>query len=117
MPQSSSQISWVGTFQGFLLVLVGVITGPIYDRGYITPLVATGALLVVFGLMMTSLCTQYYQAILAQGLVAGMGTGCRFVPSVAIVSSYFTTKRAAAVGITAAGGSLGTCFWKLSIPG
>ena len=58
--------------------------------------------------MMTSLGTQYYQIVLAQGVCVGIGAGCLFVPSVAIVATYFTTKRALMIGIAAAGGSLGS---------
>ena len=38
-----------------------------------------------------------------------MGTGCAFLflPSVAIVATYFTSRRAVATGITASGGSIG----------
>ena len=46
--------------------------------------------------------------MLAQGLVVGVGDGCLFLPSVAIVSQYFTTKRALATGVAAAGSGLGT---------
>lgn len=105
--QSSSAISWIGTIQGFLIFLVGILTGPIFDRGYFRHLIFTGTFLVVVGMMMTSLGTQYYQIFLAQGVMVGLGTGCLFIPSVAIVATYFTTKRALMTGITAAGGSLG----------
>lgn len=102
-----SAISWIGTIQGFLLIVVGVITGPLYDLGYLHALIGFGSVLVVFGLMMTSIATEYYQVFLAFGLCVGLGAGCLFVPSVAIVATYFSTKRAAATGLTAAGGSVG----------
>ena len=102
-----SAISWIGTLQGFLLIFVGILTGPLFDRGYFRHLIFAGAILVVFGMMMTSICTAYYQLLLAQGICVGIGSGCLFVPSVAIVATYFTSKRALMTGITAAGGSIG----------
>ncbi|KAL8709928.1 MAG: hypothetical protein Q9220_005378 [cf. Caloplaca sp. 1 TL-2023] len=105
--QSSSAISWIGTVQAFLLIIVGVVSGPFYDRGYIRTLIVLGTLLVVFGMMMTSIATKYWEVLLAQGFCVGLGFGCLYIPSVAIVSTYFSTKRALAVGITSAGGSLG----------
>jgi MFS family permease len=105
--RSPSAISWIGTFQGFLLFLVGILTGPVYDLGYFRELIMAGTFLITFGMMMTSISTEYYQLFLAQGVVVGLGAGCLFVPSVAIASQYFTTKRALAVGLTASGGSLG----------
>jgi MFS family permease len=87
--------------------VVGIATGPLYDAGYFRPLIATGSFLVVFGMMMTSICTAYWQIMLAQAVCMGVGFGCLFVPSVAIVSTYFSTKKAFATGIAAAGSSLG----------
>ncbi|KAG6886760.1 hypothetical protein C0995_005119 [Termitomyces sp. Mi166 len=49
----------------------------------------------------------YYQAFLAQSLAAGLGGGLTYVPSVAVVSQYFTTKRALAMTIVASGASIG----------
>lgn len=104
---SPSAISWIGTIQGFLLFFVGVVVGPAFDKGYLRILIATGLFGVVFGLMMTSLATEYYQLFLAHGVCVGIGCAFLFLPSIAIVATYFTTKRAVATGITASGGSLG----------
>ncbi|KAJ5758182.1 uncharacterized protein N7511_006876 [Penicillium nucicola] len=110
---SSSSISWIGTVQGFLLLVVGVVVGPLFDRGYVSSLIAIGTFLVVFGLMMTSLSTEYYQIFLAHGVAVGMGCACVFLPSVAVVATYFTTHRALAMGITAAGGSTGATIYPI----
>jgi MFS family permease len=59
-----------------------------------------GTILVVFGYMMTSLCNEYYQFALAQGVCAGLGSGLLYVPALAFVSTSFTTKRPIAVGLT-----------------
>lgn len=104
---SASSISWIGTVQGFLLFLVGVFVGPIFDKGYLKTLIAIGSFLVVFGLMMTSLSTKYYQVFLVHGLAVGTGCAFLFLPSIAIVATYFTSRRAIATGITACGGSIG----------
>lgn len=63
--------------------------------------------MVVFGMMMTSISTSYWQIVLAQAMCMGIGLGCLFVPSVAIVSTYFSTRKAFATGIAASGSSLG----------
>ena len=104
---SPSDLAWIGSIQIFLLVAVGVVTGPLYDMGYFRALISTGSFLVVFGMMMTSLCTQYWQLVLAQGLVVGLGTGCLFVPGVAILPTYFSTRKALAQGLASTGSSLG----------
>ena len=112
--ETPSAISWIGTLQGFLLLIVGILTGPIFDRGYIRHLIVTGTFLVVFGMMMTSLCKSYYQILLAQGICVGLGAGCLFIPSVAIMATYFSSKRAFMTGITNAGGSIGINHLKVA---
>ena len=56
---------------------------------------------------MTSVCTHYWQFFLAQGVLAGIGAGLLFIPSVAVMSQYFLKKRALAIGIASLGGSVG----------
>ncbi|KAH9912458.1 major facilitator superfamily domain-containing protein [Fomitopsis serialis] len=108
---SASAISWIGSIQGFLLLLVGSLTGPIFDMGYTRVLMIVGSFLMVFSLMMTSLSTQYYEAFLALGVTFGLGSGCVFVPGVAIVSTYFNKRRGLAVGITTSGSSIGSVVY------
>lgn len=104
---SPSAISWIGSMQGFLLLTVSAFTGPVFDAGYNRTLLSLGSFLIVLGLVMTSLVKQYYQAFLAQGVCFGIGAGMIFVPSLAVVSTYFQRHRALAVGVTASGSSLG----------
>jgi MFS family permease len=111
--QSSSNISWVGSIQAFLVLVGGLISGPLYDRGLLRVLVALGAFLIVFGHMMLSLATQFWQVVLAQGFCIGLGAGLMFTPSVTVLQSYFNTKIGLASGIAAAGSSLGGIIYPI----
>ncbi|KAH8120925.1 hypothetical protein FP744_10000951 [Trichoderma asperellum] len=111
--ETGSTISWIGTFQAFLLIALSIFSGPIFDRGHLRELFWAGSFLVVFGLMMSSLATKYYQLFLSQGLCVGIGGGCLFLPCVAVASTYFTTKRALAIGIVASGGSVGSTIYPI----
>lgn len=66
--------------------------GPIYDSGYLRSLVAVGSVLVTVGMLMTGLCSQYWQLILAQGTVVGLGSGLLFLPSIAVSASVLRKK-------------------------
>ena len=57
--------------------------------------------------MMTSLCTQYWEVILAQAICIALGQGCFYIPSVALLPQYFSTKKGLATGVAASGSSLG----------
>ncbi|KAL2125021.1 hypothetical protein VTJ04DRAFT_1386 [Mycothermus thermophilus] len=100
---SASAISWIGSAQACLLFLVGVIAGPLYDAGYFRPLLWCGLTLTILGQFMTSLCTQYWQVMLAQGITMGVGMGMTFLPSAAILGQYFRKRRALALGLSSAG--------------
>ncbi|KAI9930678.1 hypothetical protein MW887_011433 [Aspergillus wentii] len=112
---SPSAISWIGSIQGFLLLFVGVLCGRAFDAGYFYPVVALGIILEVFGMMMTSLSTTYYQIFLAQGLCVGLGSGCLFTPAISLVGTYFSTRRSLATGIAASGSSVGGIVYPILI--
>ena len=90
-----------------MVLIVGSFTGPIFDRGYLRALLITGSFGVVFGHMMLSLCTTYWQTLLAQGFVIGLGGGCLYIPSIALLPGYFNTKLGLAIGLAASGSSMG----------
>ncbi|GAB7347977.1 hypothetical protein MBLNU459_g5480t1 [Dothideomycetes sp. NU459] len=110
---SNSNISWIGSIQAFLLCATTIFAGPIYDNGHPRILVMLGSFLVAVGMMTTSLCSAYWHLLLAQGLCVGIGAGCLFLPAIAIVPSYFTTKKAFAMGIAASGSSFGGIIYPI----
>ncbi|KAL2831552.1 major facilitator superfamily domain-containing protein [Aspergillus cavernicola] len=110
---TSSNISWIGSIQATMLLLVGFITGPIYDRGYLRALLITGSFGIVFGIMMLSLCKTYWEVLLAQGFCIGIGAGCLFVPCVSILPTYFSSKLGAALGLAASGSSFGGIIYPI----
>ncbi|KAL8944730.1 MAG: hypothetical protein Q9216_000299 [Gyalolechia sp. 2 TL-2023] len=111
--RSSFDISWIGSIQSFMLLVVGVFAGPMYDRGYLHALLIVGSFGVVFGHMMLSLCTEYWQVVLAQGFCVGLGAGCLFVPSVSILPTYFSTKIGLAIGLGSSGSSIGGTIYPI----
>ncbi len=74
--ETSSNISWIGSVQSVMLLVFGAVAGPIYDRGYLRSLLIVGSFLVVFGHMMLSLTHSFWEAVLAQGFVIGIGGAC-----------------------------------------
>jgi MFS family permease len=111
--ETSSNISWIGSLQAFLLLLVGSVSGPIFDRGYLRPLLVFGSFCTVFGYMMLSICKTFWQAVLAQGFLIGIGGGCLFTPAVAVLPGYFRKHLGLAVGLSAAGSSMGGVIYPI----
>ena len=110
---SAIDISWIDSIQGFLLMVVGVLTGPLFDHGYMNSMLLGGSTCTVLGIMMTSICTKYWQVILAQGVCIGLGAGCLFVPSLAVVSTFFVKRRAIATGIAVSGNAVGGVIYPI----
>ena len=96
-----------------MVPLLGAFVGPLYDRGYLKALLVIGSFGVVFGHMMLSICRTYWESLLAQGFVVGIGSGFLFVPAVAILSQYFTKKLGLAIGLAASGSSMGGIIYPI----
>ena len=90
------------------MISLGILAGPLYDYGYLRCLVAVGSGLVIVGMLMTGLCSLYWQLLLAQGVVVGLGSGFLFLPSIAVLPQYFEKRRALATGIGSSGSAVGT---------
>ncbi|KXN84420.1 Riboflavin transporter MCH5 [Leucoagaricus sp. SymC.cos] len=97
----SSQISWIGSFQLFLLLSSGLFTGRGFDAGYFYKIMLGGSALFVFCLFMLSIThsQQYYQVFLAQGLGIGLASGVTYVPGLAVLSHWFHKRRPLAIGL------------------
>ncbi|RDW75500.1 hypothetical protein BP6252_06642 [Coleophoma cylindrospora] len=104
---SSSTVAWIPSTQSFMLFFPGFIAGRLTDElGPRIPILL-GTFLHVFGLMMTSISTKYYQILLAQSICSGLGCCFLFYPIIAACGTWFFRHRALAFGIMVAGSSIG----------
>lgn len=103
----ASDISWVGSFEFFLVYFLRAFSGRATIAGYLRQTVALGLFLVVFGVFMTSMSTQYWQISLAQGICQGIGYGLLFCPTIGLISTYLTRKRALAISLQTSGAATG----------
>ncbi|KAJ3574979.1 hypothetical protein NP233_g1396 [Leucocoprinus birnbaumii] len=90
-----STISWIGSVNALLVISGGLVTGRLYDKGYLSYILTYGgAALIIVSLFTLSLAKpdHLYQNFLAQGVGHGIGAGLM---------------RALAMSIVAAGSSLG----------
>ena len=97
----------MGSVQIFLLFFVGTFSGRATDYGLFRITFLIGSILQLVGVFMTSMSTKYWQLFLAQGICTGLGNGLIFCPALSLLSTYFSKKRALAIGIGAAGTATG----------
>ncbi|RDW63988.1 hypothetical protein BP5796_10490 [Coleophoma crateriformis] len=112
---SSSTVAWIPSCEVCMMFIGGPIFGFIFDSYGPRYLLLGGTFFHVFGLMMTSLSTQYYQLILAQGICSAIGASAVFYPAMSCVSTWFFKNRAAAFGVMASGSSLGGVIFPIMI--
>ncbi|KAH7078453.1 major facilitator superfamily domain-containing protein [Paraphoma chrysanthemicola] len=104
---SPSTIAWIPSVQIFVMFFPGPIVGWVNDNHGPKYLLVFGTFFHVFGLMMTSLCDEYYQFFLAQGVCSPLGLNCIFQAATTTIPTWFLKKRGLAYGIMAAGSGLG----------
>ncbi|PLB44998.1 putative MFS monocarboxylate transporter [Aspergillus steynii IBT 23096] len=113
--ESQSTIAWLGAIAIFFIFSVSVISGAIQDvLGPRLPMII-GAVGMVFALMMTSLCKEFYQFLLAQGVLLGISMALLVCPMLGLVGQYIKVKRGLALGIVISGSSLGGVIWPIVI--
>ncbi len=104
---SSSNIGWIFSVYMFMAYFGGVFVGPIFDAYGVNTLCLIGSSVYCFSLMMVSLCTEYYQFMLALGIGCGIGSSLLITPMISIVSHWFLRYRGRALGAATVGGSIG----------
>lgn len=104
----ASTVSWIGSVQIFVNNCSCVVGGRLADAGLVRESVLAGSALVALGVFMTSLATQYWQILLAQGVCTGAGLGLIWMPCTAVVNSYFKKRRSFALALASAGSGTGS---------
>lgn len=99
----------------FMMFLGGPIFGKVFDNYGPRYLLLCGTFFHVFGLMMASLSTQYYQILLSQGVCSALGASAVFYASMSSVGTWFFKNRAAAFGVMASGSSLGGVIFPIMV--
>lgn len=104
--ESPSTISWIGSIQYSLVFFPGLIVGRLFDLGYFRVLFITSGLFLVVATFLAAQCTEYWQLLLSQGIMAGLGCGGLFTCSNSIIAHWFKKKRGRALGYMAVGSAL-----------
>ncbi|QPG73454.1 hypothetical protein FOA43_000765 [Brettanomyces nanus] len=113
---SVSTVSWIFSLYMFVSLFMGLFVGPLYDSFGSRWLLLGGTVFTFIGLFTCGACTQVYQFILSFGICTGIGTGLMMSPAISTVSSWFSKKkRAFALGLAQAGGSVGGMIFPIML--
>ncbi|CAK7264705.1 hypothetical protein SEPCBS119000_001130 [Sporothrix epigloea] len=112
---SSSTISWIPSLQIFFIMAMGPVVGRIFDAYGPRQIILVGTLLHVFGLMMASISTEYYQFLLSQGVCSAIGVSAIFQPALSCIPGWFNKRRGIAYGVLSTGSSLGGVIFPIML--
>jgi MFS family permease len=102
-----SAVSWIGSTQMLGHFSLGMFSGRALDGGLFYWVLIPGVVLGSLSMFMTSLCDQYYQLFLAQGILFGFACGLQFTPATSLVYTYFSSNKVVALAIVASGSATG----------
>lgn len=115
LPESNSTISWIGSTQACLMLVLGIFSGRAFDAGYFRPTVIIGLALQLFGIFAMSFAKNYWQLLLTHGICTGAGGGIFFIPIISLASTYFEKRRGVALGFVTTGNSIGGIVYPLIV--
>lgn len=112
---SDSKIGWIFSLWLFFMYVGSVQTGPVYDAYGPSVLLLPGCVGWTLSLFMLSLCSEYYQFILAFSVLGGISTSMIFNPSVTALGQWFNKRLSLATGVAFLGGSAGGVYVPLML--
>ncbi|KAI0742553.1 MFS general substrate transporter [Daedaleopsis nitida] len=102
-----STIAWIGSVQLWVFFFSGGFIGRVFDVYGPRVIMALGTAVYVVSILLTSTAVGYYDYLLAQGILSGLGVGMLFYPPLASISTHFQKYRATALGIAMVGSGIG----------
>ncbi|KAL6095252.1 slc16a6 [Pungitius sinensis] len=104
--ETNSRVSWVVSICVFVMTFSGPLSAVMTNRFGFQLVVMTGGFLIATGNIATSFTTSINQMYITYGVVAGLGYCLTFLPTVTILSQYFTRRRSLVVAVASTGESL-----------
>ncbi|PYH73363.1 MFS general substrate transporter [Aspergillus vadensis CBS 113365] len=100
----ASTIAWIPSFEVFFMLALGPIVGRLSDTFGPRAVIIGGSFFHIFGVMMASISTKYYQILLAQGVCSPIGLCAIAQPVLSVMPSWFNKRRGLAYGIISSSG-------------
>ncbi|KAH9924765.1 major facilitator superfamily domain-containing protein [Fomitopsis serialis] len=66
-----------------------------------------GVLMMTVALMLASIATKYWELLLSQGIMFGIGSSLAYIPAIGLPSQWFDKRRGLATGIASSGSGIG----------
>lgn len=80
-----------------------------------TQVLAVGILIQTLAYMLASICTEFWQVFICEGVMVGLSFAMIFIPATLILPTWFDKRKSAAMGLAVAGAGLGGVVFSLSL--
>ncbi|XP_040885506.1 monocarboxylate transporter 7-like [Toxotes jaculatrix] len=104
--ETNSRVSWIVSICVFVMTFNAPFSSVMTNRFGFQLVVMTGGLLISVGTISTSFTSSINQMYITYGLIGGMGYCLAFLPTVTILSQYFTRRRSLVTALASTGESL-----------
>ncbi|XP_034414200.1 monocarboxylate transporter 7-like [Cyclopterus lumpus] len=104
--ETNSRVSWIVSICVFVMTFNGPLSAVMTNRFGFQLVVMIGGLLIASGTIATSFTSSINQMYITYGLIAGLGYCLTFLPTVTILSQYFTRRRSLVTAVASTGESL-----------
>ena len=115
LDETPSTIAFIGGVQNFLTFFIGAFSGRLLDAGLFVPTLLVGAIFQLLGMFLMSVSKTFWQLMLTQGVLTGLGGGIFFTPSMGLMTTYFSSRRAFAIGLATTGNSVGGMIYPIVV--
>ncbi|XP_028991199.1 monocarboxylate transporter 7 [Betta splendens] len=104
--ETNSRISWIVSICVFVMTFNGPLSSMMTNRLGFQVVVVIGGILITVGTIATSFANSVNQMYITYGLIAGMGYSLTFLPTVSLLSQYFSRRRSLVTAVASTGESL-----------
>ncbi|KAG2019622.1 monocarboxylate permease [Coprinopsis cinerea AmutBmut pab1-1] len=111
---SPSAIAWIGSMQYSLVYIPGVFAGRLCDLGYFKVPFITGASIAVLAIFLIAESTKYWQLLVTQGIMLGLGAGICDGALFPVVAHWWYKRRGLVFGLAAVGASAGGAVYPIA---
>ncbi|XP_026870539.2 solute carrier family 16 member 6b isoform X1 [Electrophorus electricus] len=104
--ETNSRVSWVISICVFVMTFTAPLSTVLSNRFGYRPVVMLGGFLIALGTFATAFTYSVTQMYVTVGLVSGLGYCLTFLPTVTVLSQYFSKRRSLVTAVA----STGECF-------
>ncbi|TCD70263.1 hypothetical protein EIP91_004164 [Steccherinum ochraceum] len=104
---SPSTIAWIGSIQNAFVFFPGLITGRMFDKGYLKLPLAIASVVLVMSTFLIAQCSKYWHFLLCQGFATGICSGIIFGPMIGVLAHWFKKRKSVAFSLASLGSAIG----------